>query len=396
MIDPNHPNVDDQIDIEDAIDGAQPGAEGEDSLPPRPTVGEEITPKEIWAWCDYYAARGEPEVSARTIRRERGGSGSPTGIQKHIDSWRAKRDKKASASTKAEKPGATNTDAKPANWTPAVVADLPLVAPAVEGLVRAILAQASDLVQTERDKAHRDQAAIRADADRQIAEIRAGAEASIASLRTEHEAAMARKQHDLDEALAMAQEDGERADGLEKAINGPDGYVAQIKTRDDEIATLKAEIERLKPFEPQAAALAQNVADLGEHLAAEEKARQTAEGREADARADAEKQRGIADTLRDRLDAANAAAAEATTRAATAEGKASGLETALASAERLAADREKEINRLSADLERVRSERDAMRPPAQAEQPVAAPPAEAKTTRRGKRADTTTAPGTAE
>lgn len=374
MIDESHPDVSAQADLEDAI-----GGRAKDE-PPRPNVGESITEAEIHAWCQWFADQGV-EASARSIRKERGGKGSPEGIHAHVLTWRAKRDGAQAKAAEAPKTETKDTGSREVR----TVTALRRAAPALETLTEAILADINDAVAAVQDEAIRDVRAIKLDADRQIAEIRAGSEATIASLRNDHAKAVAVMQSDLDGALAEAQDAIDRADALDQSISGEAGYLAQIAGKDSEIKALKAEIERLRPFEASAAGLETALNELGTKYADLEQDLADAQAEAATQKADADKQRGIADGLRSDLDQARRDLSNASQTAATAAGKAAGLEQALEAIKTVAADREAEIARLSADLTRVRSERDARavsQPPA----PQAADAAPGKT--RRKRTDT--------
>lgn len=337
---------------------------------PRPTVGAEITEKEVHAWCDWFAAQGQ-EASARSIRRERGGKGSPEGIHSYVLTWRTKRDA-ANASkvppsdmTAEGKAGGNSGTAR----TPAVLADLPNTAAALQALAEAIMADATAAVRSVQDEAARDQKAIRADCDRQLNEMRAGNAATIAALVKEHEAVINEMKRDLDEALRDAAEQ-------EEAIERPgDGYktrIAALKTEvdrlEEEIGTKNAAIERfdqeiarLRPFENTAAERSKEVDALTEQCARLEKDLDAA-------RADVAAQKGIADAhrakedaLREQLTVQGRDLIAADRKAAEAAGKAVGLEQALAAVQSTADDRKAAIDRLHADQERLRTERDALR-----------------------------------
>lgn len=366
MIDENHPDTSAQIDLEEAING-----QAKDE-PPRPVIGESITEAEIHAWCQWFADQGI-EASARAIRRERGGRGSPDGIHQHVLSWRAKRDG-AKAKTQAEAP-----KAEPVSEARELrsITSLRRAPGAIEAVIEAFLADLNEVSASIQDEAIRDVRAIKADCARQIADMQSAKEAEIKAINDRHEREKGVMQSDLDEALADGQ------DLLDQIERPGDGYKAQITAKDVEIDRLKAqiaanddalsiaqaEIDRLRPFEAATASLETALNDLGAKYAMLEESLTKAHAEASDQKADADRQRGIADSLRNDLDQARRDLSAANQTAATAAGKAAGLEEAIAATKTVVSNLEAEIKRLSADLDRVRQERDQERDSRTASQP---------------------------
>lgn len=358
MIDENHPDTGAQIDLEEAIKGQQQ-AKGE---PPRPVVGESITEAEIHAWCDWFSQQGI-EASARAIRKERGGKGSPEGIHTHVLTWRAKRDG-ARAQTQAEAPKA---EPQPESRELRSITSLRRAPGAIEALIEAFLADFNEVSAGIQDEAIRDVRAIKADCARQIADIQSAKDAEIKAINDRHDRVVAVMQSDLDEALADSQ------DLLDQIERPGDGYKAQIAAhaaeidrlraqiaqKDAEIATAQAEIDRLRPLEGAVAGLEAALNELGAKYAIMEESLSKAQAEATTQKEDADRQRGIADGLRGDLDQARRDLSVANQTAATAFGKAAGLEEALAATKTVVISQEAEIARLSADLDRVRKERDA-------------------------------------